>query len=142
MNAAELDELIRRRERDIIYLKRARVDVKDQTLFDLAQGLEIDQYCHVENLYDDKFSTSATEETMKDLLKLFESLNNAGYLRHYEFVVYYRNGSNLCTHNIDDVREADFVKFVGHPSDTFMEAYTKKFADNMENYFRENPSNI
>lgn len=60
MNTAELDELIRRRERDIIYLKRARVDVKDQTLFDLAQELEIDQYRHVENLYDDKFSISAT----------------------------------------------------------------------------------
>lgn len=141
MKASDLDDLIRRRERDIIYLKKARVDVKDKTLYEIAQELKIDQYVHIEKLYDGELSLSAVQETLSELLSVFNSLHKSDYFVHYEFIVYNRNGSNLCTSNPADLMDCEFVKFIGKPSKTFMDVYDSKFADNVTHYFTEN-SNI
>ena len=43
---------------------------------------------------------------------VFNSLHKSDYFVHYEFIVYNRNGSNLCTSNPADLMDCEFVKFI------------------------------
>lgn len=138
MNLETINTMIKKRESEIVFLKKARLAITDKAFYTIATELDIKNYSLVEDLYSNSLTKSYTQESMADFNDLFHKLKNANYLGHYTLDQYLENGIVINKQFIDSLDEDEILRFNASGSPALVEKFELVFEELMTEYCKTN----